>query len=140
MIKGCIKDFIIANRSIGKRECFMWEDQGLDQYLNWSFAKDYLFIVLNKNGISGVGVAYPLPKECDFTLNTILPSEEVIDDEKSKNLFIADWIAKDKETRRRLVSMFKYRFSNWENQRKFGMHYGKIKELNNNYINKLNNI
>lgn len=137
MLYSDIKNFIIAHRKNGKRECFMWDDNGLEQYIKWSFVRNNLFYALSENSISGVGVAYALPKSFDGTIESILPYDTEIANEHQKDLVIMDWLAVNSDSRKALVQGFKKRFWNWENQKKYGMHYGKIKELSTTYINKL---
>jgi hypothetical protein len=38
------------------------------------------------------------------------------------------------------MAKFFERFPNWENQNKFGIHYGVVKQFNNKYINKMRGI
>lgn len=132
-----IKQFILNNRSSGKRECFMWENEGLDAYINWAFSRNNLFYVSDENGPIGVGVAYALPKPYNGSIDSLLPYDDEIENEHQKDLVIMDWIAANSNARKILVKQFKQRFWNWENQDKYGVHYGKTKKLNNNYINKL---
>lgn len=137
MLKTDIKNFILDHRKDGKRECFMWDKEGLDFYMNWAFYRNYLFYVLDENGASGVGVAYPIPKKFDGSIDSLLPYEEELVSENDKDLVIMDWVAVNSNGRKSLVNQFKRRFLNWENQDKYGIHYGKPKRLSNNYINKL---
>lgn len=137
MLRSDIKDFILANRKNGKRECFMWDDNGLECYIDWAFVRNNLFYALSENSISGVGVAYALPKSFDGSIESLLPYDADITDEHQKDLVIMDWLAVNSGSRKALVEQFKKRFWNWENQKKYGLHYGKIKELSTTYINKL---
>lgn len=115
----------------------MWDHVGLERYIDWSFSNDYLLCVSGENSISGVAVAYPLPKPFNGELASLLPSDEQIFDENLCDLVVMDWMADNSESRRALVNQFKKRFLNWQNQRKLGIHYGKPKELSNKYINLL---
>ena len=62
------------------------------------------------------------------------------EDEPNKSLFILEWLAVTPNARRELVTKFKQRYPNWENQKKFGIQFDKMKLLPNRYINLLNNI
>lgn len=140
MLRGSIKNYILSRRSSGKRGCFMWDELGLGAYLNWAFAGDYMLVASGEKGISGVAVAYPLATPCDMTVNSLLPRDTEATDESASDLCVLDWIADSRSARIELVSQFKQRFPNWMRQRKFGIHYGRVKSLSNNYINKLSSI
>lgn len=135
-----IENFIISNRFSGKRETFSFSRLDLRGYIGWAFFNNYLFVALRENGISGVGVAYPLPKPFDGTIESLLVFEDTLEREDDKQLVVMDWVASDRESRSSLVKKFKNRFRNWENQEKLGIHYGRVKNLSNEYINKLENI
>jgi len=140
MLRSSIKTFILNHRQDGKRQTFMLDPEGLDGYINWAFINDYLFCVSDENGISGAGVAYPLPKPFDGNIESLLVFEEPLESEDNKDLVIMDWVATGPAARKGLVKQFKRRFGNWKNQRKFGIHYGKVKQLPNNYLNKIEKI
>ncbi|CAB5178491.1 hypothetical protein UFOVP157_5 [uncultured Caudovirales phage] len=134
--------FIKTNRSNGKRACFQLDDEGLDMYVKWAFNRNYLFLVSDENGISGIGIAYPLPRKWDGHIKNLIPYDEELqlELENINDLCILDWLAKTSKARHDLVSNFFKRFPNWENQDKWGIHYGKVKHFNNKYMNKLKGI
>lgn len=137
MLKSSILEFVFLNRGSGKRDTFMFEDKELNGYIDWAFLNDYLFCVSDENGISGVGVAYPLPKPFDGSVESLLIFEEPLEVEHDKELVIMDWVATGPVARRGLVKQFKRRFWNWERQKKWGIHYGKVKEFSNKWVNKM---
>lgn len=136
-----LSDFIIANRSKGRREAFGFDGSALTVYLTWAMSFDYLFVVSSENGISGAGVAYPLPTPYKgaedelFSFRHIVPRTE----EHEKELCIMDWAADSKEGRKSLIRKFQKRYPNWENQKKWALQFGEAKEITNRYINFLNN-
>ena len=134
--------FIKTNSVKSKRACFQLDDEGLDMYVKWAFNRNYLFLVSDENGISGLGIAYPLPKSYNGLIRSILPYDEELslESEKTNDLCIMDWLALTSESRKKLMNKFFERFPNWENQTKLGIHYGKVKQLNNKYMNKLKGI
>ena len=137
MLRSEIIDFIEERRFSGKRRCFAWTDEGLQSYIDWAFAKNYMIHVSSENETLGVAIAYPLPKAYNGGIESLLPHDEEIDNEDGAELVVMDWIAANPNARRQLVCKFTKRFPNWENQKKHGIQYGKHKELTNNYINKL---
>lgn len=133
--------FITTNKNIGRRDYFDWKTDSLPLYLKWSLTFDYLFKVIEDNKITGIGVAYPIQRDCKcmedlFMFGNIVKKE----DEPNKSLFILEWLAVTPNARRELVTKFKQRYPNWENQKKFGIQFDKMKLLPNRYINLLNNI
>jgi len=138
-------DFIIAfirtNRLKGRRECFAWESECLENYIVWAFSKKYLFVSLTDSKINGVGVAYPLPHKNTGDIISLLPSDADLDlPEASSDLCVMDWIALNAQGRKDLMSQFNTRFPNWENQDKYGIQFGKPKLLTNKYMNLLKGI
>lgn len=136
-LKFSVLQFIFENRLSGKRQTFMLNDDALSGYIDWAFSNDCLLLVSSENGITGVAVAYPLEKGFDGTVDSLLIFDEPPEIEHGKELVVMDWIATNPDARRDLVKQFKKRFWNWENQKKWGIHYGKVKELKNSYLNKL---
>lgn len=137
--------FIFTNRDASGRNCFgadgVFSDEELNMYLRWSAYFGYLFEVWEGLKLTGIGVAYPL-KNNSPTEETLCNFKNIVDFEQESvhTLCIMDWIATTAYARKRLVTEFKMRFPNWENQRKIGMQKGKIKDLPNKYINLLNTI
>ena len=134
--------FIKTNSVKSKRACFQLNDEGLVMYVKWAFNRNYLFLVSDENGISGLGIAYPFLKYYNGFINSIIPYDEELslESEKTNDLCIMDWLALTSESRKKLIDKFFERFPNWENQNKLGIHYGKVKQLNNKYMNKLKGI
>ena len=134
--------FIKTNSVKSKRACFQLDDEGLDMYVKWAFNRDYLILVSDENGISGVCIGYPLPKPWDGFIRNVLPYDQELpkEAEKTNDLFVLDWIATSSESRKKVVTKFCQRFPNWENQKKWGIHYGVVRELSNKFMNKLKGI
>lgn len=133
--------FIVANRDTCKRDCFGFSDDELRGYLRWSAYFGYLFEVWEGLKLTGLGVAYPL-KNNTPTEEDLLKFSDIVDfrQEGLHTLCIMDWMATTDKARKRLVTEFKMRFPNWENQKKIGMQNGRLRELPNKYINLLNTI
>lgn len=134
--------FIKENRLNGKRPCFQLIDTTLQEYLKWAFFRDCLLVVSDENGISGVAVAYALPKHFDGDIATLVPYDDEMskDDENRNELCVMDWIAVNSKSRKALINQFAMRFPNWQNQHKWGLHYGTPKLLTNKYMNLLKGI
>lgn len=134
-------DFITTNKNIGRRDYFGWKKESLSKYLEWASAFNYLLKSKENNKVTGIGVAYPIQRDCkcmeDLYMfgNIVKPEDEPI-----KSLFVLDWLATTPSARRELVSKFKTRYPNWENQKKYGIQFDKLKLLSNRYINLLNTI
>ena len=138
MLLDSIIDFIYANRKNGRRGCFMWSNEGLDEYIKWAFSKNGLLLALKDNKINGVAVVYALPSKHNGTVAGLLPSDEPTNNpEHQSDLCVGDWIALDANGRKELISQFHQRFPNWENQNKYGIQFGKPKLLTNKYMNLL---
>lgn len=133
--------FILANRDTCKRDCFGFSDEELRGYLRWSAYFGYLFEVWEGLRLTGLGVAYPI-KNNTPTEEDLCKFSDIVDfrQEDLHTLCIMDWMATTDQARKRLVTEFKMRFPNWQNQKKIGMQKGKLKELPNKYINLLNTI
>jgi len=133
--------FILANRDTCKRDCFGFSDEELRGYLRWSAYFGYLFEVWEGLKLTGLGVAYPI-KNNTPTEQDLLKFSDIVDfkQEGLHTLCITDWMATTDQARKRLVTEFKMRFPNWENQKKIGMQNGRLRELPNKYINLLNTI
>lgn len=134
-------NFIISNKKIGRRGYFGWKDENLQLCLIWALRFGYLFVSKEGEKIKGIGIAYPIERDCKcmedlYVFGNIVKAE----DEQNKSLFILDWLAIDTEARKDLVYQFKTRFSNWENQKKYGIQFNKLKLLSNRYINLLHKI
>lgn len=138
MFLDSIIAFIRANCTKGRRECFAWETECLENYIIWAFSKKYLFVSLIDSKINGVGIAYPLPNKNNGTILALLPNDESLTlPESSSDLCVMDWVALDANGRKELMSQFQTRFPNWENQDKYGIQFGKPKLLTNKYMNLL---
>jgi len=134
MLLSELTSFIDTNRYKGRREAFGIKDT--KNYLRWAFLHDYLFVSYDEAGIAGVGVAYPISAAYDGSDDSLYAFKSVpLEDEASKELCIMDWCAVNTAGRIGLVSRFKRRFPNWENQRKWGIQFDKVSELSNKYIN-----
>lgn len=133
--------FILARREAGKRVCFGFDEIELRTYLRWASYFGYLLEVWNGNELAGIAIAYPI-KNNTPTEDDLCKFSEVVDFklEGMHPLCIMDWMATTPEARRTLVTDFKRRFPNWENQKKVGMQNGRFRELPNKYINLLNTI
>jgi hypothetical protein len=128
--------FIRTNCTKGRRECFAWETDCLENYIIWAFSKKGLLVSIKDSKISGVAVVYPLHKPFGGELTDLLPSDnDLIVPEASSDLCVMDWIAIDAESRKDLIGQFQTRFPNWENQNKYGIQFGKSKLLTNKYMN-----
>jgi hypothetical protein len=137
MLRSDIKEFILRKRENASRGCFQFDAEGLDNYIDWSFHNNFLLYAINDVGISGVAMAYPLPRRFDNSLVSLLPSNEKVESEENADLCVMDWAADDAPSRRALVYQFCKRYPNWMKQDKWGVQYGVAKKLNNQYINKL---
>lgn len=142
MLVSEIINFIKANRNNGRRKTFMLDDEGLELYILWAFVRNNIILAYSGNAISGIVVAYVLPKPCDWLIKNLLPYEEEIHPsaESDKDICVMDWIALDSESRKQLMTKFFARFPNWENQNKWGIHFGQVKLFNNKYMNTLKGI
>lgn len=130
--------FITANKNIGRRDYFDWKTENLPTYLKWAFTFGYLIRVVEDNKLTGIAVAYPIERDCKcmedlYMFGNIVKRE----DEPNKSLFILEWLAITPSARRELVAKFKIRYPNWENQKKLGIQFDKLKLLSNRYINLL---
>lgn len=139
MLFSDLISFIKENRFKGRRQSFQLDDEGLEQYIRWAFCGNHLMLVSSEKGISGIAVAYALPKPYDGYIANLLPYDEEIpkEVEHKQELCVMDWIAQDSESRKQLVNQFTTRFPNWENQYKWGIQFGKVQLLNNKYMNLL---
>jgi hypothetical protein len=134
MLLSELTSFIDANRYKGRREAFGIKDT--KNYLRWAFLHNYLFVTFDDAGISGVGVAYPLPDPYDGKEESLYAFKSVpSEDEEQKDICIMDLCAVNTKGRISLVSKFKRRFTNWENQRKWAIRLDNVSELSNKYIN-----
>jgi hypothetical protein len=134
-------NFITSNRNIGRRDYFGWKDEGLPTYIKWASTFQYLLKVVEDGKITGLAIAYPIERDCKcmedlYMFGNIVKKE----DEPNKSLFVLDWLATTTSARKELVNKFKSRYPNWENQKKFGIQFNKLKLLSNKYINLLNTI
>lgn len=130
--------FIRANCTKGRRECFAWESECLENYIIWAFSKKGLLVSIKDSKISGVAVVYALPNKSNGDIFSLLPNDaDLTAPEISSDLCVMDWIALDAESRKDLISQFQTRFPNWENQDKYGIQFGKPKLLTNKYMNLL---
>ena len=134
--------FVKENRFKGRRQSFQLDDEGLKQYIRWAFCGNHLMLVSSEKGISGVGVAYSLPNPNNGYIANLLPSDEEIpkETEQKHEICVMDWIAQDSESRKNLINQFTTRFPNWKNQTKWGIQFGRVKELTNKYMNLLKGI
>jgi hypothetical protein len=139
MLFSEIINFIKVNRNNGRRKTFMLDDEGLDLYIQWAFQRNNIILSYSDSSISGICVAYVLPKPCDFIVRNMLPYEEEIlpKEESDKEICIMDWIALNSQARKDLIEKFFFRFPNWENQTKWGIHFGVVKQFNNKYMKTL---
>ena len=128
--------FIRTNCTKGRRECFAWETDCLENYIIWAFSKKGLLVSIKDSKISGVAVVYALPNKSNGDIVSLLPSDNNLTaPEASSDLCVMDWIAADAESRKDLIGQFQTRFPNWENQNKYGIQFGKSKLLTNKYMN-----
>ena len=134
--------FVKENRFKGRRQSFQLDDEGLEQYIRWAFCGNHLMLVSSEKGISGVAVAYALPKPYNGYIANQLPYDDEIpkEQEQKQELCVMDWCALDTAGRVGLVQRFKTRFPNWANQRKWGIQFDKVSELSNKYINLIHTI
>lgn len=134
--------FIKTNRNNSNRASFQLNDEGLDMCIKWAFNRDYLLLVSDENGISGFAIVYPLPKPCDWYIKSLIPYDDELakDAELNNELCVLDWIALNSKARKELINKFMTKFPNWENQNKWGIQRGTIKNLTNKYMNKLKGI
>ena len=132
-----LKSFILSNRNVGKRNTFQLNEEGIDAYIQWAFQRDFLFVVYQNDKISGAGISYVIPNKCKGNILDILPYDQDIENETTKDICIMDWIALNPEARNQLMDKFCLRFPNWENQDKWGIHNGKIKLFPNRYVKNL---
>jgi hypothetical protein len=138
MFFDSIITFIRTNRLNGRRECFAWETNCLENYIIWAFSKKGLLLSIKNSEISGVAVVYPLPRKFQENIAELLPSDDDLTaPEASSDLCVMDWIAIDAESRKNLITQFQTRFPNWANQNKYGIQFGKSKLLTNKYMNTL---
>jgi len=137
-----LKAFIKAHRDNGRREAFGLSVDQDDSYLCWSFCFDYLFVSKQDGKVVGCGVAYPLENHYCGQMSSLYSFRKPVpkDQERTKEICIMDLVAINKEARIDLVTQFKARFPNWENQRKWGIQFDTVKLLPNKYINYLQTI
>jgi hypothetical protein len=141
MFFDSIITFIRTNRLNGRRECFAWESECLENYIVWAFSKKGLLLSIKDSNISGVAVVYALPNKSNGDITSLLPNDaDLTAPEASSDLCVMDWIALDAESRKDLIGQFQTRFPNWENQDKYGIQFGKPKLLTNKYMNLLKGI
>ncbi|CAB4186636.1 hypothetical protein UFOVP1151_29 [uncultured Caudovirales phage] len=142
MLFSDLISFIKENRFKGRRQSFQLDDEGLEQYIRWAFCRNYLMLVSSEKGISGVAIAYALPKPYDGRIETLIPYDNELkeDTENKYEICVMDWIAQDSESRKNLINQFTIRFPNWENQQKWGIQFGLAKQLTNKYMNLLKGI
>lgn len=134
MLLSELTSFINANRYKGRREAFC--DSDIKNYIRWAFLHDYLFVSYEDSRIAGVGVAYPISHKYEGNQDVFYAFDRIsTQDETSKEICIMDMCAVTKSARSSLVSQFKLRFPNWENQRKWAIQFDKVNEINNKYIN-----
>jgi hypothetical protein len=134
MLRGELEVFVSKARQTAKRPCFNFINEDLTSYFSWAFSRDYLSLVSDESGITGISIAYPLPKKYDGNLVSLLPFDEILTNEDDKDLCILDWYATKVDARISLVDKFMKRYPNWENQDKWGRQYGVTKQLSNKYI------
>jgi hypothetical protein len=115
---------------------FPWADDAIGQYLSWAFSKDCLFVESDKNGLSGMMIAYPLTVPSDGSTKSLLPVDYESNPnwEKSTDICVMDAIYTTKESRLKIVDKFIKRFPNWEHQTKWAIRKKKTVKLNNRYI------
>lgn len=142
MLQEQLIEFINNNRTHGRSEAFGFYGEQLRMYLTWAFTFNYLFVVFDNNKIVGAGVAYPLNRPFNgdkftlFVFNEIVPKQE----EYKHELCIMDVLATTDEAKKTLITYFKKRYQNWDNQKKWGLRFGEVTEITNDYINLLNKI
>jgi hypothetical protein len=136
MLLSDIISLIKTTHTETKKQAFPWTDEGLAQYLAWSFSKDYLFIDSDESGLTGVLVCYVLPNESNGSIQSLLPSDiKVIKaDEDVKDIVIMDCIFKTSIARKTITNKFMKRFPNWKAQKKWAMRKTIPTVLNNRYI------
>lgn len=134
MLLSELTSFIKANRYKGRREAFL--DNSIENYIRWAFLHDYLFVSYDNDKISGVGVAYPIGSSYDGDESVFYIFERIrAENQDNKEICIMDMCATTDKGRSNLVSQFKKRYPNWENQRKWAIQFDKVNEISNKYIN-----
>jgi hypothetical protein len=134
MLLSELTSFIKANRYKGRREAFL--DNSIENYIRWAFLHDYLFVSYDNDKISGVGVAYPIGSSYDGDESVFYIFERIrAENQDNKEICIMDMCATTDKGRSSLVSQFKKRYPNWENQRKWAIQFDKVNEISNKYIN-----
>jgi hypothetical protein len=134
-----IYEFINQSGDFGDRRVFGFEGEYLEDYLMWSKFFDYLFVDSDENGITGLGIAFPIKnkfnKEEDwfFTFNAVPEKKE----EENCDLCIMDLVAINKTSRNNIIESFKKRYPKWETQKKYALIRGEPKEVTNKHINLL---
>ena len=129
-----LTSFINANRYKGRREAFL--DSSIENYLRWAFLHNYLFVTYDDDSISGVGVVYPIESSYEGDQSVFYLFERVrAEDQDNKEICIMDMCSTSAKSRSSLVSQFKKRYPNWENQRKWAIQFDKVNEISNKYIN-----
>lgn len=139
MLFSEILSFIKKYRNTGKRPSFQLDDEGIEQLLAWAFSRNNLFISIENNQITAVGIAYVIKNKFNGNIANFLPSDaEITKEEETVNeICVIDWIAITSDSRKVLINNFTKRFPNWENQNKWGIQKGVIKLITNKYMNLL---
>lgn len=135
MLLSEIVSFIRQMQKEKSKKVFPWSDDVLEQYISWAFSKNYLFFESDKNGITGVSICYLLPKACDGSIASVMPSDEHIskNEEGSKDICLMDVIFKTPDARRTILKRIMKRFPNWESQRKWACRKKGLVLIPNHY-------
>lgn len=128
--------FVRANSTKGRRECFAWDANCLDNYIIWAFSKKGLLLSFEDSKIAGIAVVYAMPRKFSGGVSELLPSnDKLTDPEAFSDICVMDWIAISSKARKDLINQFQTRFPNWQNQNKYGIQFGEPKLLTNKYMN-----
>lgn len=130
ILRSCIENFIKTHSFKGRQKSFTFNDEGLQQYINWAFCNDLIVLCSNEKEITGIGIVYPISKIPSKILD-LLPADNI---DFKENICIMDLIANDKNTRQQLTKEFMKKHPNWRSLNKWAIRNGSVVELNNKYI------
>ena len=142
MLFSEILEFIVKNRDKGRSGAFAFPNEVLLPYVIWAFQRDYLMLTHDGSGITSLIIVAPLDKDFVPSQDKLISFDKFIPigEENAHPLGVLDFICIDKSEHKRIIDKLLIRFSNFENQQKWAVRFGKPVKISNKYFNHFYNL
>lgn len=142
MLFSEILDFIVKNRDKGRSGAFAFPDEVLLHYVVWAFQRDYLMLTYGDSGITSLIIVAPLDKNFSPNQDKLISFDKFIPirEENDHPLGVLDFICIDKSKHKSIIDKLLIRFSNFKNQEKWAVRFGKPVKISNKYFNHFYNL